>query len=130
MVYMPRPQLPPRPESGAHPLEQGTSRLQHRAHQIRVITFIALAAVIVIAAAVAFLLARTGSPPSAQCKAQVARVALLENDAAAISGSGQVVSPGAISRFDADVLSASVLLRQAKKEGCPVTGYPGGYKLK
>jgi hypothetical protein len=80
--------------------------------------------------AVALISFRGSPPPSARCRSLVARVALLESDAAAISGSGQVVSPGAISRFNADVLSSSVLLAQAKKASCPATGYPGGFTLK
>jgi hypothetical protein len=129
MVYMPRFPHPPQPLPPAQKAT-ATAWLTRQRRQRRLVIGIALTAVITIAAAITFLLTRPGPPPSAQCKAQVAQIALLENDAATISDSGQVVSADAISRFNADVLSASVRLRQAKKAGCPATGYPGGYTLK
>jgi hypothetical protein len=125
------PPLPPRPEAPPSGTDWRRARPRHQLLRRRVRGIIAGIAAIAFGAAVAVSLAVGRSPtPSAQCKAQVARIAVLENDAAAISSSSAVVSADAVTRFDADVFTSSVLLAQAKKEGCPVTGYPSGYTLK
>jgi hypothetical protein len=84
------------------------------------------------AAILAGVLLLTGGspPPSAQCRSQVAQIGAYQADARAINASNDVVSTSGMTQFSLDVNASGRLLRLTKREGCPLTGYPGGVTLK